>query len=307
MREAVLASNAAACPIVPATSPIVYMLTVPAWEAPQVLAMTGVPHRRTLPVPISPAFPHIILELGSQLGNANNPAIRAVVDTTAALTTSNLHFFATIAKAYSHAVHAIYTHKDYSAITLSGIVEDINGASITTDRTVAFSFHLPYFTREGAPTTFLVAVGPNVTVNTILGLPFIQQTKMIIDAADQVAELRSLDAPPFPIDFRRAQCGVPTISASKDPVNESHFTDIIREITNIESLYTASTPGAPYPTTPPAIKSNKRECLGPLRQRRVTFSPASLLPPSVGVSITADENPSEDSSDEYDDNVLICP
>jgi hypothetical protein len=130
---------------------------------------------------------------------------------------------------------------------------------------------------------------------------------MIIDAADQVAELRSLDAPPFPIDFRRAQCGVPTISASKDPVNESHFTDIIREITNIESLYTASKPDAPTPTIPPAIKSNKRECLGPLRLRKVTFSPASLLPPSVGVSITADENSSEDSSDETCDDILIIP
>jgi hypothetical protein len=163
-----------------------------------------------------------------------------LVDTAAALTTGNLHFFAAIAKAYPHTAHAIYTPKDYSSITLlSGIVEDINGASITTDLTVAFSFHLPYFTREGAPTTFLVLVGPNVTVNTILGLPFIQQTKMIIDAADQVAELRSLNPPPFPIDFRRAQGGVPTISASKDPVNESHFTDIIQEITNIESLYCA--------------------------------------------------------------------
>ena len=114
-----------------------------AWKAPQVLATTGVPHCRTLPVPISPAFPHIIFELGSQLGDANNPAIHVVVDTTSALTTGDLHFFAAIAKAYPHTVHTIYTHKDYSSITLSGIVEDIKGASITTDLTVAFSFHLP--------------------------------------------------------------------------------------------------------------------------------------------------------------------
>ena len=73
MRKAILATNAAARPAAPAQSPVVYMLTVPAWEAPQVLATNGVPHRRTLPVPISPAFPHIILELGSQLGDANNP------------------------------------------------------------------------------------------------------------------------------------------------------------------------------------------------------------------------------------------
>jgi hypothetical protein len=309
MREGVLASNAAARPIAPANSPVVYyMLTVPAWEAPQVFAATSVPHHRTLPVPISLAFPHIILELSSQLGDANNPAIRSVVDTAAALTTGNLHFFAAIAKAYPYTVHTIYTPKDYSSITLSGIVEDINGASITTDLTVALSFHLPYFMRKGALTTFLVAVGPNVTVNTMLSLPFIQQTKMIIDAADQVAELRSLDAPPFPIDFCRAQCGVPTISAPKDPVNASHFTDIIQEIANIESLYSASKPCAPNPTISPAIKSNKRGCPGqPCLANHVTFSPATMLPPSVGVSITTDDVTSEDLSHNTGDNIPLCP
>jgi hypothetical protein len=162
--------------------------------------------------------------------------------------------------------------------------------------------------REGAPTTFLVAVGPNVTVNTILGLPFIQQTKMIMDTADQVAELRSLDAPPFPINFRHAQCGYSTISAPKDPVNASHFTDIIREITNIKSLYTAPKHGAPNPTIPPAITSNKRGCHGPLRlANHVTFAPATKLPPSVGVSITADDVSSEDSSDNEGDDIPLCP
>ncbi len=41
MREAVLASNAAAPPIAPATCPVIYMLTVPTWEAPQVLGVLG--------------------------------------------------------------------------------------------------------------------------------------------------------------------------------------------------------------------------------------------------------------------------
>jgi hypothetical protein len=131
---------------------------------------------------------------------------------------------------------------------------------------------------------------------------------MIIDMSDQIAELRSLDAPPFPINFRRAQCGVPTISTPKDPVNASHFTDIIREITNIESLYTASKHGAPNPTIPPAVKSNKRGCPGPLcLANHVTFSPATKLPPSVGASITADDVSSEDLSDVEGDDIPLCP
>jgi hypothetical protein len=305
MGEAVLASTAATPAAAPATrSPVIYMLTVPAWEASQVLA-ANVPHRCTLPVPIQLAFPHIIFELGSQLGDANNPAICAVVDTPAALTTGKLHFFVAIAKAYPHTVHAIYTPKDYSSITLSGIVKDINCQFITTNLTVAFSFHLPYISRKGAPTTFLVAVGPNITVNTILSLPFIQQTKMIINAADQVAEHCSLDAPPFSIDFRCAQCSVPNIGTPKDPVNASHFTDIIQEITNIKSLYSACKHSALNPTIPPVIKSNNHGCPGPLHlPSHVTFAPATF-PPSFGASITANDESSVDSSDNDGDDISL--
>ncbi len=65
----------------------------------------------------------------------------------------------------------------------------------------------------------MVAVGPNVTVNTILSLPFIKQTKMIVNAEDQVAELCVLDALPFPIQFQRTQCHIPTIDETKVHVN----------------------------------------------------------------------------------------
>jgi hypothetical protein len=69
----------------------------------------------------------------------------------------------------------------------------------------------------------MVAVVPNVTVNTILCLPFIKQTEMIVDAADQVAELRALDALPFPIDFRCAQCHVSSIDETKVHMNVTQY------------------------------------------------------------------------------------
>ncbi len=73
----------------------------------------------------------------------------------------------------------------------------------------------------------MVAVGPNVTVNRILGLPLIKQTKMIVNAADQVAELGALDALPFPIDFRRVQCHILTINETKVHVNVAQYADVI--------------------------------------------------------------------------------
>jgi hypothetical protein len=95
--------------------PVVFMISVPVFNITP-------PARRILPVPIQAAFPHITLQLGSALGCANCPAIRCIVNTAAALTTGNLHFFAEIAKAYPHTLASIHSPTDYSPITLSGIV-----------------------------------------------------------------------------------------------------------------------------------------------------------------------------------------
>jgi hypothetical protein len=233
IRDQVLAAQAAQ------NTELVFMLTTKLGNV-TVLASINAPPRRTLPIEIHSDFPHIILQLSATLGGPVSPSIRAVINTTAALTTGNLHFFAKNTKAFPHTVAAIYAPNDYTPITLSGIVEQ-NGESITTKLSVAFKFKLPYFTKDGNATTFMVAVGPNNTVNTILGLPFIKQTKMIVDVADQVAELRALDALPFPISFRRAQCHVPMIDETKVHVNMTQYADIIREINHIESLY----PGNP--------------------------------------------------------------
>ena len=157
-----------------------------------------------------------------------------MVDTAAALTTGNLHFFAALAKAYPHTVASVHSPKDYSPITLSGIVQQ-GGSSVTTDLTVGFQFHLPYLTREGTPTSLVVATGPDVTVNAILGLPFITQTKMVIDTADQVAELRAFDTPPFPIDFRRAMCAIPVIGEAAATANAALHADVVAEIEAIEA------------------------------------------------------------------------
>jgi hypothetical protein len=62
-----------------------------------VLASVDAPFHRTLPIEIHSDFPHIILQLGATLGKPDSPSIRAVIDTAAALTTGNRHFFAKIA------------------------------------------------------------------------------------------------------------------------------------------------------------------------------------------------------------------
>ena len=118
---------------------------------------------------------------------------------------------------------------------------------------------MPYLTHEGHPTTLLVACGPNVTVNTILGLPFIQGTRMVLDASDQVAELRALDTPPFALDFRRAMCTVPPVSGPTDEGIDVRYAGIINEVDRIEAMYLGTTnvePDAPQPAS--ILRSPKR-------------------------------------------------
>ena len=85
----------------------------------------------------------------------------------------NFHFFALVAKRYPQCVSKIYTLEEYAPIVLSGIVSS-DAASITTELEVGFLFHLPYRTREGDTALLMAATGPNVSVNTIIGLPFMK-------------------------------------------------------------------------------------------------------------------------------------
>jgi hypothetical protein len=76
-----------------------------------------------LPVPLQPSFPHITLVLGQDLNSSNCPAICCVINTAAALSMGNLHFFAAIAKAYPKTMVVIHTQVDFLPIILSGIVQ----------------------------------------------------------------------------------------------------------------------------------------------------------------------------------------
>ena len=183
-------------------------------------------------------FPHIRLQLGTELDCPRCPVLCCVVDTAAALSMGNFHFVAAIAKRYPHCVAKIFVPEDYNPIVLSGIVQR-GVKSITTELLVGFQFHLPYHMRDGLPTSIIIATGPHVTVNTIVGLPFIQATRAIIELSDNVADLRALDAPPFPIKYRRATVHIPVIEEGADcPV---HLTaskkSIIQDIKDLESYF----------------------------------------------------------------------
>ena len=74
---------------------------------------------------------------------------------------------------------------------------------------------------------------------------------MVIDTPDQVAELRALDASPFPISYRRAAVHVPIVDESAVSINYAQYQDTIEEIENLErhvaAVYSAQTTSSPSP------------------------------------------------------------
>jgi hypothetical protein len=115
MREMVLAMSAKN--LNPSTASSVTNITSSFGSGPAVFILSlllpvfnlSPPSHRVLPVPIQAAFPHIKLQLNLSLGCGNCPTIRRVVNTAAALSTGNLHFFSAIAKVYPHLVTSILT------------------------------------------------------------------------------------------------------------------------------------------------------------------------------------------------------
>jgi hypothetical protein len=151
--------------------------------------------KRAMPISIQSNLPHITLQFGADLDCPNCPSIHCTVDLCAALTTENFHFSALMAKCFLQYVARMYFPDDYALIVLSGVVE-LNQESVTTKLEVGFLFHLPYRTQEGDTSSLMVATGPNVSVNTILGLSFMEATGMILDLVDKVLDCKYLNCPP---------------------------------------------------------------------------------------------------------------
>ena len=122
---------------------------------------------------------------------------------------------------------------EYAAIVLSGIVTSSNNEPITTELPVGFEIHLPYLTKDGSETSLLVAAGPDVAVNLILGLPFIKATGMIGDFVDNVCQAKHLLCEPFPIDFKRATKSIPVFTAASAPCNVQDTQDALQILASL--------------------------------------------------------------------------
>lgn len=200
--------------------------------------MTVAPAKRILPVQVDTAFPHIELPLGHIDGD-QFPGIMGMVDSCAACTTGNFHYIAKIAKMYPHTLVRLYAPEDYSPIILSGVVSK-DAIPVTTDLTIAFEFHIPFLTRDGSSASIIIAVGPDVSVNVIFGLPFIKTTGGILDLVSDRFEVHNLVSEPFPVVYLRSRNFVPKDDGHPPP--STQYQNIIQEITRLEQYVTQVLP-----------------------------------------------------------------
>ena len=110
---------------------------------------------------------------------------------------------------------------------------------------------------------------------------------MVLDALDQVAELRALDTPPFALDFRRAMCTVPPVSGPTDEGIAARYASIINEVNRIEAMYSGTTNVEPdAPQAAGILRS-------PKRSKNVAFNSALADDGSI-ISIGCDIDPKTD-------------
>jgi hypothetical protein len=187
-----------------------------------VLSTLQCSNKPQIPIVIHNPMSHLTLQTGRPKEEKDCLALQCMLDSGASLSTTNFHYVEAVVRQYPHILKAIYLPEDYASIVLSGIVMSSNAAPITMELSVGFEVHLPHLTKDGNKTSLLVAAGPNVAVNLILGLPFIKATGMIADFVDNFCQAKHLLCDPFPINFR---CATKTIPADGGRNSASHYAE----------------------------------------------------------------------------------
>lgn len=253
-----------------------------------VLSANQCPNKPQIPIAIHSPMPHLTLQTGCSREDKDCPALRCMLDSGASLSTANFHYMEAVVRQYPHILKAIYLPEDYASIVLSGIVTSSTSEPVTTELSVGFEIHLPYLTKDGNETSLLVAAGPDVAVNLILGLPFIKATGMIADFVDNVCQAKHLLCDPFPIDFRRATKSIPAVEGRETAARSADFIEVHRALGSLRAYYALA---ADRSSLTPAVP----------RGRTVSFGTDTTRPSPFGSRWVP---PSADSTNDYPSQVL---
>jgi hypothetical protein len=163
-----------------------------------------------MPISIDNGLPHITFSLGQTHAGAE---LCGLMDTCGALNTGYLPFHQWIMSTNPEVVAEYLEFDDanpFEPVKLGGAIRDPAGLALEHhgDLTAVIRYYTPYATSDGDPITISFALGVDVTVNTIFGLPMLQDLGSVIALDSAVLHSRCLDLD-FPIVRREATCGFP--------------------------------------------------------------------------------------------------
>jgi hypothetical protein len=103
-------------------------------------------------------------------------------------------------------------------LTLSGVVshdesDQSNQAKLVTTLPAVIEYYMPHPSKQGHPTSFKVALGDNVAVNTLIGMSMIRLAKFSLDLEDNVIDSGILDAETFPVTYKQTNRSLPNFAA----------------------------------------------------------------------------------------------
>ena len=146
-----------------------------------------------------------------------------VYDTGAQLNCGYAGYHLAIAKAFPSIVKSLIWAEDkYAPLVLSGVVnndEDKKAKSIiSTTLPAVIEYHTAYQTSQGIPITLKVAIGNDVSVNTIMGLSTIKSAGVTLDTDAKVFQVSILNNMNFEAVFKPTTCRIPDLT----PIHKAH-------------------------------------------------------------------------------------
>jgi hypothetical protein len=165
-----------------------------------------------MPVAVNNGLPHVTVCLGSD--SEQDPTLSGLMDTCGALNTGYLPFHLWLMSQRPDIVAEYNSFDDsnpFEPIKLGGAIRDPDNFDATNHGNLiaVIRYFTPYVDTTGNPIQLSFALGNDVTVNTIFGLPMLCDLDSVISLRSNSLHSRSLNLD-FPITRAAATFGLPT-------------------------------------------------------------------------------------------------
>ncbi len=103
---------------------------------------------------------HDMLQTGLSSKEKDCLALKCVFDSRTALSTANFHFMEAVIHQFPHILKKIYLPNNYAAIILSGIINTLDTAPVTTELNAGLTSIFLVLSRTAATPLFLLQQAP---------------------------------------------------------------------------------------------------------------------------------------------------